>query len=81
MTPAAAPSAAGNNIIDTGTAIAAPMSCARIKPGTSPSAMPANVVVKPRASVTAGLANEVEEVNQRAAVMVSPTSHGTAAAA
>jgi hypothetical protein len=28
------------------------------------SAMPANVVVSPRASVTAGLANEVEDVNQ-----------------
>jgi hypothetical protein len=44
-------------------------------------AIPLNVVVKPRASVTAGFAKEVEDVNQYAAVITSPTSHGTAGAA
>ncbi len=63
-TSAAARCEAGNSVIATGTAMAAPTSCARIKPGTSLIAMPTKVVVKPRASVTAGLANEVDEVNQ-----------------
>ena len=35
-----------------------------MKPGTWLIAMPEKVVVKPRARVTAGLANEVEDVNQ-----------------
>ena len=52
----------------------APISWATMKPGTWLMAIPANVVVNPRASVTAGLANEVEDVNQYAAVIVSPTS-------
>jgi hypothetical protein len=43
--------------------------------------MPANVVVNPRASVTAGLAKDVDDVNQYAAVMVRPTSHGIACGA
>jgi hypothetical protein len=37
--------------------------------GTLPGAIPAKVFVKPRAIVTAGLANEVEAVDQYAAVM------------
>src|SRR5215470_20345213 len=45
-------------------AAAAPISCARIKPGASAGRMPANVLLKARASVTAGFANEVEAVNQ-----------------
>ena len=44
-------------------------------------AIPAKVVVKPRASVTAGLAKDVDDVNQYAAVMVRPTSQGTACGA
>ncbi len=39
------------------------------KAGTETGAMPANVSVKVRESVTAGLANLVELVNQYAAVM------------
>ncbi len=35
-----------------------------MKPGTWLIAMPEKVVVNPRASVTAGLAKEVEKVNQ-----------------
>jgi hypothetical protein len=35
-----------------------------MKPGTWLTAMPANVVVNPRASVTAGLAKDVDAVNQ-----------------
>jgi hypothetical protein len=42
----------------------APSNCATIKPGVSDGRMPANVSVNPRASVTAGLAKEVEAVNQ-----------------
>ena len=42
----------------------APTSCAAMKRGTSSSLMPANVSENARASVTAGLANEVEAVNQ-----------------
>ena len=35
-----------------------------MKPGTEAGAMPAKVSVNTRPMVTAGLANEVEEVNQ-----------------
>ena len=42
--------------------------------------MPEKVSVQLRASVTAGLAKEVEAVNQYAAVMYSPTAQGTAEA-
>src|SRR5215470_13072231 len=40
--------------------------------------MPANVFVNERASVTAGLAKDVEAVNQYAPVMYAPTANGTA---
>ena len=40
----------------------APMICAITNAGTWLMAMPANVVVKPRARVTAGLAKDVEDV-------------------
>jgi len=43
--------------------------------------MPENVFVSERAIATAGLANDVEAVNQLAAVMWSPTSQGTEARA
>ena len=42
----------------------APSSSATMKPGASAGAMPANVLLRLRAMVTAGLANEVEAVNQ-----------------
>jgi len=45
-------------------AAVAPRSCAATKPGTSAGLIPAKVSEAERASVTAGLANEVELVNQ-----------------
>ena len=47
----------------------APRSCAATNGGTSRGRIPANVSDRERAMVTAGFANEVEEVNQYAAVM------------
>src|SRR5262245_946195 len=46
--------------------------------GASAGRIPANVSVAERASVTAGLANDVEAVNQYAAVMYEATAKGTA---
>src|SRR5687767_9877482 len=60
-------------------AAAAPTSCATMKPGTSTGRIPANVSLAARARVTAGLANDVEAVNQYAAVMYAATANGTAA--
>ena len=54
---------------NTHTASAAPAIWASMNPGTSPGRMPENVSVNERASVTAGLANEVDELNHYAAVM------------
>jgi hypothetical protein len=48
----------------TTTAIAIPNSCAATNAITPEGAIPANVSEKERATVTAGLANEVEAVNQ-----------------
>ena len=45
-------------------ATAAPTNCATTNPGTSAGRIPAKVFVAARASVTAGLANDVEAVNQ-----------------
>ena len=42
--------------------------------------MPANVSDSARANVTAGLANDVDAVNQYAAVMYAATANGTAEA-
>ena len=42
----------------------APQSSARMNPGRSTGRMPENVFVSDRAMATAGLANEVEAVNQ-----------------
>ena len=47
----------------------APSSCAARNTGTSTGRMPAKVPVIARANVTAGLANDVDAVNQYAAVM------------
>ena len=46
---------------------AAPMSWAMTNAGTEAGAMPAKVSLKIRPTVTAGFANEVEDVNQYAA--------------
>ena len=59
----------GNIQRNSPTARAAPITCASMNAGTSPGRIPAKVSVKERASVTAGLANEVDDVNQYAAVM------------
>jgi hypothetical protein len=48
---------------------AAPASCATTKAGTSAGRIPANVSLAVLASVTAGFANEVEDVNQYAPAM------------
>src|SRR5258706_3367508 len=47
----------------------APKSSAAMKPGSSTGRIPENVLVNERAIATAGLANDVEAVNQYAAVM------------
>jgi hypothetical protein len=47
----------------------APTNCAMMKAMTPLGAIPANVSEKPRAIVTAGLANEVDAVNQYAAMI------------
>src|SRR5215472_16070229 len=60
-------------------AAAAPQSWAEMKPGASTGRIPANVSDAARASVTAGLANEVEAVNQYAPLMYAPTAKGTTA--
>src|SRR5262249_10411131 len=46
--------------------------------GASAGRIPENVSVTERASVTAGLANDVDAVNQYAAVMYAATANGTA---
>jgi len=46
--------------------------------GASTGRIPEKVLVRERASVTAGFANEVEAVNQYAAVMYAPTANGVA---
>lgn len=48
----------------TATATIAPANCATMNAGTPAGAIPANVLDSERAIVTAGLANEVEAVNQ-----------------
>src|SRR5260221_2316019 len=71
-------SCAGSSQRARNVAAAAPASCAATKPGTSTGRIPANVSLAARAAVTAGFANEVDAVNQYAAVMEVPTAHGTA---
>ena len=68
----------GTNQRKSAVAAAAPTVCPTRKPGTSTGRIPANVFVSARASVTAGLANDVDAVNQYAAVMYAPTANGTA---
>src|SRR6266567_1435693 len=58
------------------TATRSPTSWAVTKPGTDDGAMPANVSLKARPTVTAGFANDVDEVHQYAAPMYAPTAQG-----
>jgi hypothetical protein len=59
----------GHNQLANAMANRAPKICARMKGGTPDGSMPAKVSESARAMVTAGLANEVEAVNQYADVM------------
>jgi hypothetical protein len=52
-----------------------PTSCATMNVSTPEGAMPAKVSVNDRAMVTAGLAKDVEAVNQYADVMYRPTAY------
>ena len=55
----------------------APASWATMKAGASTGLMPANVSLADRANVTAGFANDVEAVNQYAAMMYAATANET----
>lgn len=68
-TTAASRGSAGTSQRKTAVAAAAPASWAATNAGTSAGRMPAKVSLAERATVTAGLANDVEAVNQYAAVM------------
>src|SRR5437868_957048 len=68
---------AGTNHRKKAVAATAPKTCAAMKPGTSSGRIPANVSVAARARVTAGLANDVDAVNQYAAVVYAPTASAT----
>src|SRR6267378_4957776 len=59
----------GMNHRDRNVAAIAPAICTAMKAGTSAGRMPAKVFEKHLASVTAGFANDVDEVNQYAPVM------------
>ena len=59
------------------TANMAPMSCINTNIGTDSGAIPANVLLRPRATVTAGFANEVDEVKKYAPVIHAATVNGT----
>jgi hypothetical protein len=54
----------GGSMEKSAVAVSAPSICTKTNPGMSMGRMPAKLFVKDLASVTAGLANEVEEVNQ-----------------
>ena len=55
---------AGTSHLNRAVAAAAPTNCAAMKPGTSTGRMPLKVSVDDLARATAGLANDVEAVNQ-----------------
>jgi hypothetical protein len=65
---------AGTSHLNSAVAPAAPTNCAAMKPGTSIGRMPLKVSVAALASETAGLANDVDAVNQYAAVKPLATS-------
>src|SRR5204862_4964231 len=55
---------AGTRNLKRAVAARAPAICAAMKPGASDGRIPEKVLVSERAKVTAGFANDVEEVNQ-----------------
>src|ERR1700687_4329625 len=55
----------------------APANCPATNVGTSTGRIPENVSESDRAIVTAGFANDVDEVNQYAAVMYAATANAT----
>src|SRR6516165_2794475 len=59
----------GHSHTATATAASIPTSCATTNANTPAGAIPANVSDRERAMVTAGLANDVDAVNQYAEVM------------
>jgi hypothetical protein len=67
----------GTSQLNSAVAVPAPNNCATMKPSTSAGRMPLKVSVAALARVTAGLANDVDAVNQYAAVMYAPTAKGT----
>jgi hypothetical protein len=60
---------AGTSHLNNAVAVAAPSNCAAMKPGTSFGRMPLKVSVAALARATAGFANDVDAVNQYAAVI------------
>src|SRR5712691_7570630 len=69
MTASASRGSEGASQLNSNVAAAAPSSCANMKPGVSIGRIPTKESLADRARVTAGLANDVEDVNQYAAVM------------
>src|SRR5205809_6300598 len=67
ITPLASSESAGTNQRKRTVAANAPINCAAINPGASAARMPAKVSVAALARVTAGLANDIDAVNQSAA--------------
>ena len=66
--------------IMSGVATATPMNCITMNIGADDGLMPANVSESVRAMVTAGLANDVDEVKKYAPPIHAPTANGTALA-
>jgi len=64
MTSGATAGSAGTSQRNKSVATAAPRSCATMKAGTSIGRMPAKVSLAERASVTAGVAKDGDDVNQ-----------------
>ena len=54
-----------------------PTNCITMNIGADPGLIPANEFERVRAIVTAGFANDVEDVNQYAPVIHAPTANGT----
>src|SRR5713101_9459226 len=65
----------GKRNTPTATARSAPNTCITTNMGTLLGAMPANVSLRVRPIVTAGLAKLVDDVNQYAAAMYPPTAN------
>ena len=78
ITSLAPDGSAGINQRNSSVAAIAPPICARINPGASAGRIPEKVLLSARAIVTAGFANDVDAVNQYAAVMYAPTAKAVA---